>query len=245
MPFRFRKIISFGKGFRLNLSKGGVSSSIGTPGFTLNLGKRGVRPTISAPGTGLSYTPSQAAASRGKAKPNQNLTTNCLVGVISLALICIISICCIGVIFADPLGLSTPTPQALLPIGTIVAQTRSAAHAQTLAVSTSIPPPLTSTSVLLPTFAVSPLAIPPTFAPTWTPLPTFTPFVLNTPNAPPIAPGNAVCLCDRNRYSCVLSDFSTHAEAQACYDYCVSQGAGDIHGLDGNDNDGLACESLP
>jgi hypothetical protein len=28
-------------------------------------------------------------------------------------------------------------------------------------------------------------------------------------------------------------------------EYCEAQGAGDIHGLDGNDDDGLACESLP
>ncbi|GAG83978.1 unnamed protein product, partial [marine sediment metagenome] len=45
-----------------------------------------------------------------------------------------------------------------------------------------------------------------------------------------------------NLYNC--SDFSTQAAAQACYDYCISQGAGDIHDLD-RDNDGIACESLP
>lgn len=32
------------------------------------------------------------------------------------------------------------------------------------------------------------------------------------------------------------------AAAQACFNYCVAQGVGDIHGLDG---DGDACESLP
>ena len=37
------------------------------------------------------------------------------------------------------------------------------------------------------------------------------------------------------------SDFSTHAEAQAFFE---SQGHGDPHGLD-RDDDGLACESLP
>jgi micrococcal nuclease len=53
----------------------------------------------------------------------------------------------------------------------------------------------------------------------------------------------AVCSCAGNSLNC--SDFSTHRAAQACHDYCQSQGTGDIHGLDGNDNDGLACESLP
>jgi micrococcal nuclease len=37
-------------------------------------------------------------------------------------------------------------------------------------------------------------------------------------------------------------DFSTHAAAQAFMD---ASGPGDPHRLDGNDNDGLACESLP
>jgi micrococcal nuclease len=52
----------------------------------------------------------------------------------------------------------------------------------------------------------------------------------------------AVCSCSGNIYNC--GDFSTHNAAQTCYEYCISQGAGDIHRLDG-DNDGSACESLP
>lgn len=53
---------------------------------------------------------------------------------------------------------------------------------------------------------------------------------------------SGVCSCSGNQYNC--PDFSTHANAQACYEYCKSVGRGDIHRLDG-DNDGLACESLP
>ena len=52
----------------------------------------------------------------------------------------------------------------------------------------------------------------------------------------------AVCSCSGNIYNC--GDFSTHNAAQNCYEYCISQGAGDIHRLDGDD-DGSACESLP
>ncbi len=48
--------------------------------------------------------------------------------------------------------------------------------------------------------------------------------------------------CEKNRYDC--RDFSTQADAQACYDYCFSIKNEDIHNLDGG-NDGLACESLP
>jgi beta-lactamase superfamily II metal-dependent hydrolase len=72
------------------------------------------------------------------------------------------------------------------------------------------------------------------YIPTITPTPTATVTTTPTPAT--------VCDCSYNRYNC--GDFSTHDEAQACYDYCISMGKGDIHGLD-SDNDGIACESLP
>jgi len=50
------------------------------------------------------------------------------------------------------------------------------------------------------------------------------------------------CNCSGPDLNC--SDFSTHAQAQACYDYCKSQGYGDVFRLD-SDSDGSACESLP
>ena len=49
----------------------------------------------------------------------------------------------------------------------------------------------------------------------------------------------AVCDCSYNRYDC--KDFSGHTAAQACYEYCISLGKGDVHKLD-SDKDGLACE---
>lgn len=49
-----------------------------------------------------------------------------------------------------------------------------------------------------------------------------------------------ICDCSGNIYNC--ANFAATSEAQTCYDYCVSQGKGDIHSLDA-DNDGLACES--
>ena len=54
---------------------------------------------------------------------------------------------------------------------------------------------------------------------------------------------NAPCDCNGPDLDC--KDFKTHAAAQACYDHCVALGYGNIFRLDGNDNDGLACESLP
>ena len=57
MPFRFRKRIRIFSGLSINLSRSGVSTSIGRPGLTLNVGgKRGARVTVGIPGTGLSYS---------------------------------------------------------------------------------------------------------------------------------------------------------------------------------------------
>jgi len=60
--------------------------------------------------------------------------------------------------------------------------------------------------------------------------------------SPPSPPPTGPCNCSGPDLNC--SDFSTHAQAQACYDYCKSQGYGDVFRLDG-DSDGSACESLP
>ncbi|WP_415644125.1 DUF4236 domain-containing protein [Sphingomonas antarctica] len=56
MGFRFRRSFRLFPGLRFNLSKGGVSTSIGIPGATVNVGKNGVRGTVGIPGSGLSYS---------------------------------------------------------------------------------------------------------------------------------------------------------------------------------------------
>lgn len=53
--FRFRKTFTILPGVRINLSKTGVSSSLGGNGATLNVGKQGPVVTFGIPGTGLSY----------------------------------------------------------------------------------------------------------------------------------------------------------------------------------------------
>ena len=53
--FRFRKTFSIFPGVRINLSKTGVSSSLGGHGATVNVGKNGPMVTFGIPGTGLSY----------------------------------------------------------------------------------------------------------------------------------------------------------------------------------------------
>lgn len=68
------------------------------------------------------------------------------------------------------------------------------------------------------------------------------------PIAPPrpSAPSPATipsCSCPVTDLDC--GDFSTHNQAQAVYNCCMSTMGYDVHGLDGKDNDGLACESRP
>ena len=73
--------------------------------------------------------------------------------------------------------------------------------------------------------------------PTPTATPTRRPTRTPTPTRRP-----GVCACYADLYNC--SDFSTQAEAQACFDYCMTTVGYDVHRLDG-DGDGIACESLP
>jgi hypothetical protein len=56
MGFRFRKIISVLPGVKVNLSKSGVSTSLGGKGATINVGSSGKKTlTLGIPGSGLSY----------------------------------------------------------------------------------------------------------------------------------------------------------------------------------------------
>jgi Excalibur calcium-binding domain len=84
-----------------------------------------------------------------------------------------------------------------------------------------------------------------TSAPTFTAFPSFTALVLSSDTPAPTAtvvfvlPTSASSGFDNNgdgKVTC--ADFSTQAEAQQAYNAGYTQ-------LDGNDNDGRACESLP
>lgn len=74
MGFRFRKVISVLPGVKINLSKSGVSTSLGGHGATVNVGTSGKKLiTLGIPGTGLSY--------------QLPLTTSALVLLVALALV--------------------------------------------------------------------------------------------------------------------------------------------------------------
>jgi len=56
MPVRFRRTFKILPGVKVNMSKGGISFTVGTKGYHLNFSKRGVRQTVGLPGSGLSQT---------------------------------------------------------------------------------------------------------------------------------------------------------------------------------------------
>jgi hypothetical protein len=55
MGWRFQKVLSIIPGLRLNLSKSGVSTSVGPRGAGINVGRHGVTTHAGIPGTGHSY----------------------------------------------------------------------------------------------------------------------------------------------------------------------------------------------
>jgi hypothetical protein len=55
MPWRFQRRITIFPGVRINIGKGGVSTSVGPKGADVNIGKHGVTTNAGLPGTGLSY----------------------------------------------------------------------------------------------------------------------------------------------------------------------------------------------
>lgn len=62
MAIRFRKSIRIMPGVRINLSKSGLSTSIGGAPFTINVSRKGVRQTTSLPGTGISFSSMHGSA---------------------------------------------------------------------------------------------------------------------------------------------------------------------------------------
>jgi hypothetical protein len=62
MGLRFRRSFRLMPGVRLNLSKSGVSASLGRRGDWLTVGSKGARARVGIPGTGLSYTEQSAWA---------------------------------------------------------------------------------------------------------------------------------------------------------------------------------------
>jgi hypothetical protein len=63
MGLRFHRVFSLLPGVRLNVSKSGLSTSVGPRGADVNIGRHGITTNAGIPGTGLSYR--QKMGSRG------------------------------------------------------------------------------------------------------------------------------------------------------------------------------------
>jgi hypothetical protein len=86
MAFRFQRRVKIMPGVRLNVSKSGVSASVGTNGATVNVGKDGVTRTVGVPGTGLSHR--KTVVRRKKAKGDSE-TSSGVLGWIAAILVCL------------------------------------------------------------------------------------------------------------------------------------------------------------
>lgn len=74
MGFRFRRQLRLFPGLHLNLSRSGVSATIGVPGLRVTLGKRPAL-NVGLPGTGISYRESLGSAppAAPEAAPGQSV----------------------------------------------------------------------------------------------------------------------------------------------------------------------------
>ena len=150
-----------------------------------------------------------------------------VVGVVALLFAC----CGITAVITTNQNRQRSENPTLMPT-TAVPESIATSEPTNTAVPTDTPQP-TATSTPVPTDTAVPTN---TMAPTATqaPLPT-QPLPVDTPA--PALPAN--CTCTGQDLNC--DDFNGHRPAQACFDYCVAQGFGDVYRLDG-DNDGSVCE---
>lgn len=95
MGFRFRKSIRIIPGVRVNLSRSGVGTSLGSRGATVAVSKRGMRGTFGIPGSGLSWSQSLFGR-RGPGRPaapapasgNRNVGCLALIGLAAALSFC-------------------------------------------------------------------------------------------------------------------------------------------------------------
>jgi hypothetical protein len=73
MGLRFRKSLRILPGLRFNLTRRGLSTTLGPPGATVNIGSSGMRGNVGLPGTGLSYSQRLSGLGGGSAGPNQKV----------------------------------------------------------------------------------------------------------------------------------------------------------------------------
>lgn len=76
MGLRLRKSIKIAPGIKLNLSKSGISTTIGKRGSSVNVSKKGVYGSAGIPGTGISYRGKIDGGSKAASKLRKDATLN-------------------------------------------------------------------------------------------------------------------------------------------------------------------------
>jgi len=233
MPIRIRKSVKVAPGVRLNVSNSGVSTSAGAGGFRLTSPKGGCLSFLAWPILAviwLYYWMFKLLwmAIRWLWKTATATPQSRRVSAISLGALAVVSL------ISSAINSMTGGNQPPVPTVDLTSVQQTAIVNAWL--------PYTQTAAALPTSTFTPEPLPtatlepPTQLPTLL-APTATLFIYNSPT---VGPAAAVCPCSGDTLNC--SDFGSHTSAQACYNYCVSLGVGDIHNLD-RDGNGLACES--
>ena len=87
MAFRFQKRIKLFPGITVNVSKSGLSTSVGTRGARVTMGHGKRRTTVGLPGTGLSHTSITSAAEPGAASSASRAVVLIVIGAILLAIL--------------------------------------------------------------------------------------------------------------------------------------------------------------
>lgn len=222
MGFRLHKSFKILPGVRINLSKRGIGTSLGGKGFHVANGPSGTRTTASIPGTGVSFY--KTTANKKPVSGIDNLratytksTPNPAMPPLTPQKKKISTWGWIGIIFAG-----------LVAIGFLC----TGANAVLNFMPTSTPTVLAPTAMqfIIPILTISPSQTATLFF-TQTPAPILT--------ATPVLAG---CDC-RVDYNC--DNFTTHADAQACFVHCGGTATNNFSGLDGNDHNGFVCEALP
>src|SRR5687768_5971856 len=67
MGFRFRRSIRIAPGIRLNVTRSGLSATLGPRGASIGVGRRGTFLNVGIPGTGVSYRQQLGNLSPGRA----------------------------------------------------------------------------------------------------------------------------------------------------------------------------------
>lgn len=144
-------------------------------------------------------------------------------------------------VLSKPLPSDTP---ALLPSETPSIQSSATSTINPYPISTKpIIDELLPTETTIPSLTISPIINTSTALPDepLMPTPISNPIYPQIPSKTPTRIKNP-CPCSHDLYDC--KDFSTHALAQACYDYCILTGWGDAHHLD-KGGTGIVCKGLP